>query len=472
MIDQINPDFQQSILPQDLNVSQLREIIGDYEAIILSNLNILVDRYNRDPDYRWVDTKFSSITGEDFPEDDFLRGPNTVYGWIQGRALEALSVHANWLRNHDITGNFKELLKEVERILSELLQQICEVRQKNNGHLYFFLTPEGKPFILNSENKRNSIDLTSASPFNYTDIFVAKGMYAAAIYLQNHEILEEAKQYCLKVYNAILNNDFISDQPQFDSRNDVKHMDDRISHGPFMLQISTASLLAGKEKNVASIELGLDLLRHISHRHVNLNERWPQLEEFDFVEFIDKNNVPYSENNIILSDPGHSLEFVGLALEFVRILKNLNIFDEEQKMEIAELKKLMPSLLVHNFSNGFCERSGGICKTFDLISRKPANSDMPWWSLPETISASLECWNIAASNTVKRQCLDILRKCHNSFVLYYVQPERHLLSVQTRDQDGEYVDVIPATPDYDPGYHTGICLIKSIEILKHCTDQG
>lgn len=466
MTNQINQSFQRNTLSPNPTVAELQKIEADYEAIILSNLQLVVNRYGLKPDYPWIDTKFSSITGEDFPENDYLRGPNTIYGWIQGRALESLSIHADWLRNYDTAGNFRHLLKRIDKILLELLQQIRKARKKNNGHLSFFLTPAGNTFTLDSENKRKEINLTSSSPFNFTDIFVAKGMYATANHLQDHEIRNEALQYCLDIFNAVFNNDFISDQSQLDHKNNVQHLHSRISHGQFMLQIGTAALLAKNEKNIESVDFGMDLIRHVLLNHINLDSRWSQLKEFDFVEFIDKNNNPYAENNKIVSDPGHSLEFVGLTLEFTKNIKQLTIISEKQRKEIDEIESLMPSILVHNFSNGFCENSGGICKTFDLISRKSINSDMPWWSLPETIRAALRCLDIAQTPTVKQQCLAILSKCHNSFVLYYVQPERHLLVVQTRNKHGESVDVIPATPDYDPGYHTGICLIKSLEILK------
>ena len=37
------------------------------------------------------------------------------------------------------------------------------------------------------------------------------------------------------------------------------------------------------------------------------------------------------------------------------------------------------------------------------------------------------------------------------------------MAVQTVDEEGRPVDVIPATPDADPGYHTGLSIIDFLE---------
>jgi hypothetical protein len=40
------------------------------------------------------------------------------------------------------------------------------------------------------------------------------------------------------------------------------------------------------------------------------------------------------------------------------------------------------------------------------------------------------------------------------------------MSVQTLGKDGMVKDTIPATPDADPGYHTGICLIDCLKVME------
>jgi hypothetical protein len=41
------------------------------------------------------------------------------------------------------------------------------------------------------------------------------------------------------------------------------------------------------------------------------------------------------------------------------------------------------------------------------------------------------------------------------------------MAYQTRNAKGKVVKVIPATPDADPGYHTGLSLIDAIKIMQN-----
>ena len=121
MTKPISKQFQGKLLPPYPTISQLRKVVPDYEAILLSTLQMITDRYGRRADYHWIDTKVSAVTGQDFLPDDSLRGPCAVYGWIQGRALEALTAHALWLRNYERDKEACSLRKRIENILPKLL---------------------------------------------------------------------------------------------------------------------------------------------------------------------------------------------------------------------------------------------------------------------------------------------------------------------------------------------------------------
>ena len=47
----------------------------------------------------------------------------------------------------------------------------------------------------------------------------------------------------------------------------------------------------------------------------------------------------------------------------------------------------------------------------------------------------------------------------------YVRPELGLMAVQTLSAAGKVVPVVPATPDADPGYHTGLSMIDCLDLL-------
>jgi hypothetical protein len=44
----------------------------------------------------------------------------------------------------------------------------------------------------------------------------------------------------------------------------------------------------------------------------------------------------------------------------------------------------------------------------------------------------------------------------------FINPEVHLMAWQTRNLAGKPIELIPATPDADPGYHTGLSIIDFI----------
>jgi len=86
---------------------------------------------------------------------------------------------------------------------------------------------------------------------------------------------------------------------------------------------------------------------------------------------------------------------------------------------------------------------------------------MPWWSLPESIRAAAEIFEFSGNVAA----LDILSECANCFFDNYLNQAVHSMAYQTRNAEGKVVEVIPATPDADPGYHTGLSLIDAIKIM-------
>jgi mannose/cellobiose epimerase-like protein (N-acyl-D-glucosamine 2-epimerase family) len=456
--------FQRKLLPSYPNAEQIKTIVPDCQAIVLSNLQLIVDRSSNISDYRWVDTKLSLITGQDFVGHDVLHSRDTVYGWIQGRAVEALAEHARWIDECDIK---KPALKNsIVNILIKLLCGIRNATQNNGGHLFFFMTRQGQPFLFDGGNNIKLLKLTDQSPYNFSDLFAAKGLYVAGQYLQDKIVIAEAKRYCLDLIDAVFTDNFASDQQQLDPLNPCTHQAGRHSQGPYMLMIGIACQLVKYEKDRASVEVGLRLIRHIIGKHININSRWSELGECDFVEYIDNSGKPYQDQGLVISDPGHALEFVGLTLKFVSLVKKLGLIDRENEAEIHEIEALMPVILKLNFSNGFRNPPGGICKSFDLITRKAVNKNMPWWNLPETIRASIETWAVVGDERTKEYCLDVLSKCYNAFIKNYVKPELALMQIQTLCENGQAADVIPAVPDADPCYHTGLCLIDFLRIIE------
>ena len=261
-------------LPTEPTLVDLRAAVSDYEAICLANIAAVVDRFETHADYPFVDTKLDLQTGRDFPADDPIRGYAAIYGWIQGRGLEALAGHAIWLESYDDPA-MQALAGRLRAMVRTVLASLRRMRDANDGHLYFFMRPDGTPFALDQDGQPQDIPLAADAPSNFSDLFCAKGMLAAARCVGDAAAETEALAYA------------------------------------------------------------------------------------------------------------------------------------------------------------------------------------------ERVTAAL-CWRDSNDG----ECLRIWAACHNAFIGHFVQPEVHLMSIQTRAEDGSISDAIPATADADPGYHTGLSLLDVIEVVN------
>jgi len=459
-------DLAEAALPNLPGRADLDRAAALYQDLVLEVLIAILDRYEGAPDYHWLDTKLDLLTGRDFSNAALLRGRDTVYAWIQGRGLEALAGHGFWLCESGAASRADELCARIRPVLREVAAALQAVRARNSGHLFFFMSPKGDPFSPGPDGGIAARFLGPDAPCNFSDLFCAKGLYAAARFLGDLAAAEAARAFCFMVDDAVHGGGFCSDQQPLDPKNPVVPIPGRHSHAPVMIQIGTAALLAQYEQDTAAVDFGLRQIDYILDRHVNIGGRWQQLQPLDFIEFIDDEGAPYEERGTILSDPGHALEFVGLTMKFCAAAKACRGLADAVSRRLAEIEALMPAILIRNFRNGFQAKAAGICKSFDLRARVPVNTDMPWWSLPETIRAAAFCAATTPRGTEQDSCLRVLAACHNAFVLHYVRPELHGMAIQTRAADGRPVDRVPATSDADPGYHTGLSLIDALRLLR------
>ncbi|MFI4911955.1 MAG: hypothetical protein ACIAQZ_09850 [Sedimentisphaeraceae bacterium JB056] len=436
--------------------------INDFHDIILGVMSQIADRYESDPCYSWIDTKFDLISGKSFT--DKLRGKDTVYSWIQGRGLEAIVGHIKFMNQIMPSVENLELSERLNEIVEKLLDSLVYARQSNNGHLFFTLDVDGIAKYISPETlKEEKVNLAIDSPYNYSDLFCAKGMYAAAKYLGMDQLINQMIDYCKSVYKAVWDRSFRTDQQTMDNRNPVQYVEGRYSHGQYMISIGMIALLAENEADECYIDMGLRLIEYILDNHINLDNRWPLLDKYDFVEFVDEKGAPFLHDGVVLNDPGHSIEFVGLSLKFLDILRSKYYMDSETLARVSKIEAEMFGILRYNFYQGFNQASGGVCKLYDLTNKMPFNSDMPWWVLPETMRAATYCMDIC-SEFEREQCEKILQLCSESFKGGYVLSGNGF-QYQTLSKYGEPKMSIPATPDLDPGYHTGLSFVDMLKKL-------
>ncbi len=446
-------------------IEDLKSVKEDYRKILLSTMKLIADRYENNPDYSWIDTKLNINTGEDFPQWDPLGNKNIIYPWIQGRGLESLTLHRNWMQKEYSDKTVLVLAHRLEDIVIEVAESIEQAKKLNRGHLFFFMNDLGESLNMGNDGSWVQEQIKPEVPWNTSDMFVSRGLFAASLISGYEEDRVSSIEYVINVLNGIKHGNFVTDQQPLAEGNPVTAIDGRLSQSPWMLLIGSMTLLL-KHGVPEALDSGIYAIRYILENHVNINRKWKKLNEFDFVEYIRTDGDLWYNKDKVLSDPGHALEFVGLALQFCFLAESLVQADTKLILEIKEITSFMFPIFQRNFVNGYNRRAKGIIKLFDLISRKPVNSQMPWWPLPETMRAALGCYKIVKDKADRSFCMKAYSICHNSLLKNYIKEDSPgLLAVQTRDKKGRIIDYIPAVPDADPGYHTGLALIDCLEMI-------
>ena len=442
----------------------VRRACRDHETMLVTVLDAILDRYEARPDYPFIDTKLDLITGEDFGDAGF-KGRGTIYSWIQGRGLEAMVGHAQWLPRCAALSE-DEKGRRIERITAlvrEVLDRMETIRHRNGGHLFFSMTPDGTAIEI-VDGKPSPVEVRTDA-CNVSDVFYAKGLLAAAAHLGLADKVAEAKAYFGRVADDVAAGRLYLDQQAFDPKNRVRPVPGRRAQGTWMLCLGGYALFARETGEREWLDRAVDFIRHVIDAHVNQGQ-FGELQPWDFVEAVDDDGKPWRDERGVLSDPGHALEFIGLAAKCLLLMQELAASSGRQRAIVDACRALFPKILQRSFGHAFNAEAGGICKAFDLISRKPINTDMPWWSLPETMRAAMLCYRLVDDEADRQAALDIAAKCSNAFLTKYVNPGVHLMAYQTRDANGDPVDIIPATPDADPAYHTGLSIIDFLDALN------
>ena len=448
-------------------IDEIRLVLPVYERIILTNLDFILDRYDRAPDYPFIDTKFSTITGEDFPEDgpDY-KSRDVIYGWIQGRGLEALAGHAEWLSQCTLLSDEvkRARIQRIRKILVEVTQQMEAMRSRHDGRLSFCMRPDGAPLAFDEAGALSPTRIPEGS--NFTELFYAKGLLAAGYYLGRRGWIGIGIDLLKRVLDDIEAGRFLVDVPSFHPPQNARHNPKWHPMGPRMIALGALALAYEKTGQREWLSIGERFLRHLLSMHLN-RDRFPHLQPLDFFEIVTERGRPWSEQGRILSVPGHTLELIGFGAKLLIDMRKSDEFDRIS----GECHDLFPTLAVHTFERGFNRKGGGIYRSIDLIEGVPIDSNMPWWALPETMRAAAVVLALAPNTAERENLIDMFVTCSNAFVTNYVNPQAHLWAYQTLDENGRPVDIIPATPDADPGYHTGLSLIDAMKYLQTWMDS-
>ncbi len=413
------------------------------KALIRESALYMVERFERNHDYPFIDTKFDIVSGRDFGAgDEDFRQKDFIYGWIQGRGLESLAEHTIWFERNGET----DLAMRLRNMAAKVLTAMERLRIANGGKIAFAMTPEGK-----------SIFPDTGEYSNYSDLFYSKGLFAAAEMLNMPECAAEAENLFQKVLADIISDRFRTDQHGFDPKNPVAFVPGKLLQGPRMIALyGLARLASARLETNFYIDTAADMIRYIYACHINMG-KYKQLQKFDFIEAVDAGHVAWCDGEMILCDPGHALEFVGLA---GKCLLEMRRQGKHQEL-ISESAGILPEVFKHVFDFGF-QRAGGIVKSFDLVSRRAINNDMPWWSLPETVRAGMQLLKLYPEHS--GGIMARVETAQRAFFTGFAAAGTHGFACQTRDRNGVPVRVIPAVPDADPGYHTNCSFIDVLNL--------
>lgn len=410
-----------------------------FQQVIAESFDYMLER-SKGQDF--INTKFDVIDGRDYtnetaPELKF-RSKAAVYSWIQGRGAESLAGHVR--AGFGCKAAALELLKSV-------VENMEKVRRNNDGRMFFIFSPEGK--FLNGDLSIRQEALPGKA--NYSDLFYSKGLVSAADLLGDKALLENALDYFRRTLDAILNLEFVTDQQAFDPKNPVTAVPGKILQGPFMIALSGIAFASELTRSGEFLDYGKKFIERLLTLHTDYSSGMPE-----FFEAVTPENTPYLDGNGQLCDPGHALEFVGLSMKFLLVMEKFNRAEDQDFLN--KCRRIYKDFLLHHYEIGRHKNVGGIVKSFDLISRKYINNDMPWWSLPETVRAACLAEKFCNMDNSK-----IIGECTEAFAAKFVNPQQHYFAYQTVNDVGKPVRVIPAVPDLDPGYHTNLSLLDVVK---------
>ncbi len=360
----------------------------------------------------FLNTKVNSLSLAAYGDADGVRGPAYLYGWIQGRGLEAVATHAEFFETEEPT-----LAAELDEAGCALYHALRDL-QRRDGHGYFCYDRDLNPVYADSGgvlHRQSAAD----GVFTYSDAFFAKGLIAGAVRYAPAD-LPEHLNYLAEVVDAIEQQRFQMDERRRLSPREA--VDEPEDFGPRMILLGAAGLLhrVGLSEHSAFADR---FIAHVLGHH------------FD------------PESGLLLNVPGTDVCNVGHAIEFVGFA-----LDHLQGGAEPALVQQLQAVLVSSFTRGFV--GPGLCLSVSVSTGDSLSLYCPWWSLPETIRSAALCFAATGDGEVLR----IWEQADHAFFTHYW---RGSLAYQTLTSNGP-VDFVPATPDLDPGYHTGLSLLAAI----------
>lgn len=394
-------------------MSFLAEAPARYLAANAGTLRWMLDRPRLHGTF--LNTKLNPVTLVDYGPQDGWRGPDWVYGWIQGRGLESLITHAG-----AYPGPFADDLNRSARVLYNALNALS----LRDGAGFFRYGPDMQP-VCGPDDGPLAPQVKDSGVRTFSDAFFAKGLVCGAARFTPADLPRQLA-FLHDVIAAIEDDRFQMAEKVPLSRSTATA--EPKDFGPRMILLSASGML--RDLGIATDMAWADrFVDHILTRH------------FDPASGLLR-NAPGGDD----CSTGHGIEFAGFAMEHLG-----------PNADPATVKTL-ERILVSSFDKGF--QGPGVRLMLSVATGQPTSPFCPWWALPETIrSAAL----IHAANN-SAEALRLWQTADAAFWGGYWRTTPPI-AYQCRTDAGP-VDYVPATPCLDPGYHTGLCLLTAARIAQ------
>jgi len=372
----------------------------------------------------FINTKLNSLSLQNYDHSDGLRGPDFIYGWIQGRGLEALILHARYFEGID--QQLSNRLYNAAEALYPLLSDLINTQQCASFCYNSSLQPVRHDDPNGQTRQQREVDIAT-----YSDLFCIKGFIAAATQFAP-ENLPTHLSSLQSIVDAIDRDRFL--MRESGDLTDAALEEQLPDFGPRMIALGAAALLH---------QLGLG-------DHDTFSERFTEHILDNHLD--DRRGVLSNEPGGKIANAGHGIEFAGFALDIYRESVN------------KDLANRLSNIISTSFQAGF--NGNGIVTLIDLSTMKPTNTMCPWWSLPETIRAA----SLAYEATGNPILLETWQTAHDAFFTHYWRDDPPI-AYQSLSIDRP-VDIVPSTPDLDPGYHTGLSLLGAMQMAERRSSKS
>lgn len=416
-----------------------------FPGIFMPTMRTMADRFGAFPSLGdWIDMKFDPADGAEREGAGAIYQREKVYGWIQGRGLEAISAFLRW-------NGLNPVYSSIAETLYERISRTCFSARDGSLRGGFVMNPWGEKLSESDSHTRSGTTLTA--------LFLLRGLFAFVSLPESpySADLSWIRPALRRAIDAALSGECWNDQLSFAGSTGGGHAgsDDTRKQGyeGRMIALGACKHLFEATRDPVDCNRGIQLINAVLDGYFFRNSRGePWLSDLPVQKLgldRDKDSLPPRVN------PGHIIEFVGLALQFQRITVGV------AGHRLHPLHELAHS--AWKFGRAAC---GGIVRGMDGETGAFLDPNCPWWSSFEAVRTFTELYLGAENADERRLCVGRIEASLACIEEVYLAPSTTGIPVQTVSPEGRVVHFIPATPDIDPGYHTGIPLMDADLALK------